>query len=446
MNHAIHCHRLAFVLVGALVVVVAAAALAGAGLVEAHQQALAVYKKTKDPARAVKILEEAGVKGILDKKPTGMTDAAYVMLLNDYGFFLSETSDRYEEAIPILEKVIALDPKRHVAHLNLGDTYRKIIAETKDFQRVPKLRPLVVQHYREYARLLKEKGVKTPLPEHVESDLRIAALAEAGPDAGKLIADARIEATSPSSAPKKYPPYPEIWGVELPRLANKDPMVQPSLYKMPNGEIFVAYVTAEKRSKRVDGTCCDLQLEHAGQAFFSGEKRDLTGKGFETFTAANRKNHLEAEVIVFKDGSQLRQKIEGGGAKCWSPFSGTLLKTDPAGQVIKSLVLLYLPDHPQTRDLNPSCDGSGEQESVIETVENPIVNFALLEDETFLAFSWRHNLVLRLDKELTTRYPLNDKVFLVDRQVVSQVLRGFIPERIEAMYHYLFGLKQRVSQ
>ncbi|MGH7235956.1 MAG: hypothetical protein ACREIO_06195, partial [Nitrospiraceae bacterium] len=113
MNRSKHCHRwnLVIVLLVALALVVAVGGSGEAGLVEAHQQALAVYKKTKDPAQAIKVLEDAGVKGSLESKPAGMKDAAYVVLLNDYGFFLSETADRYEEAIPILQKVVSLDPK-----------------------------------------------------------------------------------------------------------------------------------------------------------------------------------------------------------------------------------------------------------------------------------------------------------------------------------------------
>src|SRR6266849_5793576 len=107
----------------ALALVVAGATSAQAGLTEAHQQALAVYKKTKDPTKAIKILEDAGIKGVLEQKPADMKRDAYVRLLNDYGFYLSEAADTSAGrgvAIDLLEKVIQLSPDRAVAYLNLG--------------------------------------------------------------------------------------------------------------------------------------------------------------------------------------------------------------------------------------------------------------------------------------------------------------------------------------
>jgi len=173
MNHPNHCHHsdLVFVLLVVLTLLVALVVPAEAGLPEAHQQALAVYKKTKDPHQAINVLEEAGVKGVLDKKPAGMKDAAYVDLLNDYGFFLSETSDRYAEAIPILQRVISLDPKRHVAFLNLGDSYRKAMSRESDPRKTIELKRLVRHNYDSYVRLLREKGLQVALPERVRQAL-----------------------------------------------------------------------------------------------------------------------------------------------------------------------------------------------------------------------------------------------------------------------------------
>jgi len=65
MNHPKHCHRsdLLFVLLVVLMLVVSLVVPAAAGLPEAHQQALAVYKNTKDPDQAVKVPEDPGFNG-----------------------------------------------------------------------------------------------------------------------------------------------------------------------------------------------------------------------------------------------------------------------------------------------------------------------------------------------------------------------------------------------
>ncbi len=152
-----------------------------AGLSEAHQQALGGYKKTKDPAQAIKVLEDAGIKGVLDKKPPGMKDAAYIALLNDYGFFLSETSSRYPEALQILRKVVSLAPESDVGHLNLADTYQKQLQETADPLRREELQEVVRAHYLEYALLLRAKGEGIELPPRVHGALGLKAVHQFDP-------------------------------------------------------------------------------------------------------------------------------------------------------------------------------------------------------------------------------------------------------------------------
>jgi tetratricopeptide (TPR) repeat protein len=139
--------------------------------IEAHGLALAKFKESNDPHLAIEPLEETGLKDAWDKRPSGVKESAYVGLLNDYGFFLSETNDRYKDALPILKKVIGLDPKRHVAYLNLGDVYAKSLKETSDSKKQMELKQLVLKNYQEYARLLREKNPKAELPQRVRDAL-----------------------------------------------------------------------------------------------------------------------------------------------------------------------------------------------------------------------------------------------------------------------------------
>lgn len=93
---------------------------------------------------------------ILKEKPKLYTDSQYVLLLNNYAYYLSET-DRYEEAIPILEKVIKLSPNRAVAYLNLGDCYDKLYQKSKN----KKDNENSIKNYKKYISLLK-KDAKIP--------------------------------------------------------------------------------------------------------------------------------------------------------------------------------------------------------------------------------------------------------------------------------------------
>jgi tetratricopeptide (TPR) repeat protein len=139
-------------------------------LTEVHQRIRNSFKESHDPHRAIDMLEQAGIKDILQKRPSDIEKAAYINLLNDYGFFLSESSSRYKDAIPVLQKVIALAPKRHAAYLNLGDAYRKATFGPTDPTK-QEFQELAIRNYKEYARLLKEKGLESELPPRVRDAL-----------------------------------------------------------------------------------------------------------------------------------------------------------------------------------------------------------------------------------------------------------------------------------
>ena len=134
---------------------------------EAHREAISIFTETKDVSKALAVLEQAGVDKIVKTKPRGLAERVYASILNDYGFFLSETGDRWSEAIPILEKVLRLDPDRTVAHLNLADTYRKALQKTEEEAKHMHLRSRMVAEYVQYARLRLQHTIPTALPTRV---------------------------------------------------------------------------------------------------------------------------------------------------------------------------------------------------------------------------------------------------------------------------------------
>lgn len=114
------------------------------------------YKIGNDINKILDELEKYGIKELVNEKPSDMKQGVYLQYLNDYAFFLSET-DRYKEAIPILQKTIELSPERVVAYLNLGDCYYKEYQKNKKQDDLNK----VIENYKKYVELLK-KGAKIP--------------------------------------------------------------------------------------------------------------------------------------------------------------------------------------------------------------------------------------------------------------------------------------------
>lgn len=113
----------------------------------AHRRALNAYQTTKDPKHSIKILEDAGVVELAGKDPSdvSMTKAQYAAALNDYAYFLS-INFQGAQALPILDRVIEVDPERTPAYLNRGDIYREVYGRTKDIRD----KELYVADYRGY--------------------------------------------------------------------------------------------------------------------------------------------------------------------------------------------------------------------------------------------------------------------------------------------------------
>lgn len=140
-------------------------------LAEEHKRALERFKETGSVNDAIGILEAASMRNALERRPADLNSSVYVNIVNDYAFFLSQTPHRYQEAIPILEKVIRLSPKRNVAYLNLGDTYAKVLEHATDPKNMKELKSFVAQNYQQYARLVEANNQSGELPQRVRDVL-----------------------------------------------------------------------------------------------------------------------------------------------------------------------------------------------------------------------------------------------------------------------------------
>ncbi len=233
-----------------------------------------------------------------------------------------------------------------------------------------------------------------------------------------------------ASATQKYPPYPDVWGYELPG-------AMPNLYKKPDGEIVVAY------SKRVWNADGDIKLSFAALEFFSGKKWDLHGGELNALSDQYEKYKLSS-AITFSDGSVIKQESEGH-VKCFVAFAFALVKRDKAGKLIANKTLVHIPDKPRTFEIGPEMCRDGEgKDSFKETVETIYSYLVPLEDETFLVYDRSLNFVLRVDKDLNLYYKPYGRFFLIDRDIIKKLTaRKAEADKVQAVYKHVTALKER---
>jgi hypothetical protein len=164
--------------------------------------------------------------------------------------------------------------------------------------------------------------------------------------------------------------------------------------------------------------------EFVGFGFFKGEPHTYSVDQYNRFWAENRPRELGVGLpvlskITFSDGSSVRLGGSGGGGSCYSPFGHYLEAMDKDGKTIARKSLVYLLKAPHTVPYSSRCvDAQGE---VTEHAQSEDIALITLEDDTFVAYEQRGNVILRVDKRLNTRFPVNKRVFLVDWDVIERL-------------------------
>jgi tetratricopeptide (TPR) repeat protein len=135
---------------------------------KAYQEAIQTYQKTKDFRKAVEILKKANVDALVTKSPeeVSLTKDQYTIILNDYAYFLY-LDKQNDKALPMLSRIIEVNPERTTAYLNRGDIYRDKHKQTKDTE----YRDLYIKDYRKYNDQMIKTKESYLVPDRVESEL-----------------------------------------------------------------------------------------------------------------------------------------------------------------------------------------------------------------------------------------------------------------------------------
>jgi HEAT repeat protein len=247
---------------------------------------------------------------------------------------------------------------------------------------------------------------------------------------------------------KKYPPYPDVWGYELPAPADGDRNTGMDVARMPDGDYVFTYVTRRDVLKQSDGSCCEIRHNYGAVSFFSGKRWKLSTEEYNEFWKKHHTHRVSFNrtSVSFPDGSSLIQNHVAYG--CYHAFPYSLVRKDSQGNEITSKTLVYNVPSPRPHDIH-LCEGEGDT-SIVQHVEAMFVKFVPLEDGSLLLYEPEGNVILRFDKDLNTKYKLNERVFLLDSRplflIAADISRGVSyrdsPQAInDAVLNYVLAVR-----
>jgi hypothetical protein len=268
-----------------------------------------------------------------------------------------------------------------------------------------------------------------------------------------------VLSAEPSTAVKKYPPYPDVWGYELPWPDKNSRYSVIRIYKLPDGD-FLAHYLEQAKTQRGDGSCCDSK--DAGISFFSGKKWDA--KAADKYADEHREDLVPREFSkphpwILTDGSELQEKTRGAG-RCLNYLDWYLRMLDPEKKVVAEKHLIYLLEKPiKDQVCYPSERNENliaKQRTVTMRVQGVNPYIIPLEDGTFLLYDQNGNILMRFDREFTTKSELlHRKVFVVNRQAMETFVLEYVKQRNldyndqtlnDAVYEYVTNLKKAGAQ
>src|SRR6266852_598231 len=116
------------------------------------------------------------------------------------------------------------------------------------------------------------------------------------------------ETTQSGAVAKKYPPYPDVWGYELPwpqKPLKRDARIQ--VYAMKDGDYFVTYASRIKKLKKPNGQCCEEEVTLAGFSFYSGPQKHSESEKLGLMRNFTTQGRVATDKVVFRDGSRIEQ-------------------------------------------------------------------------------------------------------------------------------------------
>jgi uncharacterized protein YecT (DUF1311 family) len=255
--------------------------------------------------------------------------------------------------------------------------------------------------------------------------------------------------SNPSQSGIKYPPYPDVWGLEMP-VYGYPPGIRLAA-KMPDGDFYFSYI---KERKEQQGTAVE-KYKYAWILFFSQIKKDIGQDKFSTPILLLKKENIEIHQkdsysVSFSDRSSIEYLDNNTSAHCPDPYEKYLFKKDKNGNKTTCKMLLYLQNNPVKTEMD-NCERNFDYDKdyYYKKVDVMVTEYLIhLNDDTFLVVSHGPEsiVIIRFDKDFNTKSDLMGKnIFMIDYKVIKNLFRGIDindPSRDNALYEYILKTKK----
>jgi len=229
-------------------------------------------------------------------------------------------------------------------------------------------------------------------------------------------------------APKRYPPYPDVWGIDLPvaqeRAFGTCGNPSASLYLLPDGELrFLVFYWEGTTTKECQGA--NRRSKYFFVDFF---RQSITEVPEGTYEAFRRENHHR---LVLSSSIRADLKLESGDIirhgqlgvpdreTCPRNLTWRLERLDPSGAVVNTRYLFELLKIPDEITLPPECTGLDAPRQFKVRVVNRLQGIAKLADGTFVAWGGYSPAIFRFTADFETNFRSRHDLRWVDNRFIE---------------------------
>lgn len=254
----------------------------------------------------------------------------------------------------------------------------------------------------------------------------------------------------------KYPPYPDVWSMELP-VSEIVTYTGIKIVKMPNNDLMIGYITdwRELKSEKAKdfNPRKDIVKKHGGFLFFASKEVKFTSSAeYYDFFGKMRKEGREMKSfpITFTDRSTMRMQPECASAAGCNTLGWYLERKDKNGTPLIQKKLLYIYDKALKKEAPMSeSNANYKGKYYYERVDWPSeLEYVPVGDDTFLLIGLLQYqkqpsvIIIRFDKDFKTKSNLiNKKLFLFDEEIYKKIRP--MDSQTENKFFYDYLTKQK---